>query len=428
MAGGKGTRLVEITKDLLPKPMVKLFDKPMLQRSIETLKEYGVDEVYISVGYMHEIIEDYFNNIDLGVKINFIVEDEPLGSGGALYYVKDIMDDDFVVCNGDSLFSIDIDKMMEFHKSHNAYATLMTHSNFHPYDSDLLICDSDNRVIELARKDVERDYYYRNNVNAGFFIISPKALYYYQNLPEATKLGMEHDFINQLILDGKAVYSYKSTEYFKDVGTPSRYYQALLDIENNVLDKKNLKNKQKAIFLDRDGTLNVYKGFLKSAEELEILDTVPEALGLINNSEYLAIIVSNQPVIARGECSTAEQENIFNKLETLLGQQGVYVDARYYCPHHPDSGFPGEVKELKIKCDCRKPNIGMLEKASADFNLDLSQCVIIGDTDMDIQTGKNANIPTIRVTTGKVEEPKVVADYTFDNLYDAVKFVIDNKI
>ena len=116
MAGGKGTRLLEITKDLLPKPMVKLYDKPMLQRSIEVLKEYGVDEVYISVGYMHEIIEDYFNNIDLGVKIHFIVEDEPLGSGGALYYIKDIMDDDFVVCNGDSLFSVNIDKMMEFHK------------------------------------------------------------------------------------------------------------------------------------------------------------------------------------------------------------------------------------------------------------------------------------------------------------------------
>lgn len=424
MAGGKGTRLLEITKDLIPKPMVKLYDKPMLERSIEALKEYGVDEVYISVGYMHEVIEDYFNSKDLGVKINFIVEDEPLGSGGALYFVKDKIDDDFVVCNGDSLFSINIDKMMEFHKSHNAYATLLTHSNFHPYDSDLLICDTNNRVIELSRKDVERDFYYRNNVNAGFFIINPKALYYFDTLKKAS---MEHDFINQLILDGKGVYSYKSTEYFKDVGTPERYHQALLDIKNSILDKRNFKNKQKAIFLDRDGTLNKYKGFLKSADDLEIIDGVVDALGLINNSEYLGIIVSNQPVVARGECTMEEQENIFNKLETILGKAGVYVDARYYCPHHPDSGFDGEVKELKIKCNCRKPNIAMLERAVVDFNLDLSECVIIGDTDLDIETGKNANITTIRVLTGKKEDPKVHEDYTFDTLYDAVKFVIDGK-
>ena len=425
MAGGKGTRLLEITKDLLPKPMVRINGIPLLEHAINNLKKYNIDEVYISVGYKYQIIQDYFKDGKaFGIKINYIIENEPLGSGGALYYLKDIVKEDFVVCMGDALFNINIDRMLQFHKDNNAIATLLTHPNSHPYDSDLIICDKNNRVTEINKKDSTRDFFYKNNVNAGFFIINPSALYYFDTLKKAS---METDFIQTLINDNKKVFAYKSTEYIKDVGTPERFYTATEDLINNLPEAKNLKNKQKAIFLDRDGTLNVYKGFINDEKDLELVPNCAQAIKLINKSEYLAIIVSNQPVIARGECSFEKQDTIFNKLETLLGKEGAYVDGIYYCPHHPHKGYTGEIKELKIDCNCRKPKIGMIEKSANDFNLDLSKCYIIGDSNVDVQTGINAGIKTIRVPSDLKENIITDADYNAQNLVDAINIILNKE-
>lgn len=426
MAGGKGTRLVEITKNLLPKPMVELDGKPLLLRAIESLKKNGVDEVYISVGFLHDVIMDYFGDgKKFGVKINYIVEDEPLGSGGALYYLKNKVDDNFVVCMGDALFDIDISKMLEYHKKHDALATLLTHPNCHPYDSDLVVTDKDGKVLKIDKKGSERNYFYKNNVNAGFFIINPSALYYFDHLKQ---VSMENDFIKTLIEDGKTVVAYKSSEYIKDVGTPERYYAGLTELRGGLVEKKCLRNKQKAIFFDRDGTLNEYNDFIRTPEELRLVGDAAEALKLVNSSEYLAIIISNQPVIARGECTFSEVENIFNKLETELGRSGVYVDGRYYCPHHPHKGFAGEVESLKIDCNCRKPKIGLIERAVKDFNLELDKCYMIGDSNADILTAKNAGIPSIRVPSGHVEEEKEQASYDAKNLTDAVKYILKENL
>lgn len=423
MAGGKGTRLLEITKDLLPKPMVKLYDRPLLEYAIDNLKKYGIKDIFISVSYMHEVIQEYFGNGEkFGVRIKYIVEFEPLGSGGALYYLKDEVDDDFVVCMGDALFNINIKKMLDYHRQKKSIATLLVHPNHHPYDSDLIMCSSDNRVLELSKKGAARNFWYKNSVNAGFFIINPKALYYFDELK---KVSMEHDFIQHLVDDGQPVYAYKSTEYIKDVGTPERYYNAMRDVEAKVPQKKNLENKQKAIFFDRDGTLNVYNGFIRNPDQLELVPNCAEALKEVNKSEYLAIVISNQPVVARGECSFDELDNIFNKMETLLGREGAYVDRIYFCPHHPDSGFEGEVKELKIKCDCRKPKIGMIEKAVRDFNLDLSKCWLVGDTDIDIKTGKNANLKTIKVPSLCHDVGNEIPTLVAKDIVDAVEKILN---
>ena len=423
MAGGKGTRLREITKDLLPKPMVMLKGKPLLQYAIESLRANGVDEVFISIGYMKDKIIEYFGEGErFGVKINYITEEEPLGSGGALFYVKDKMDSDFIVCNGDALFEIDIARMLEFHKKHNAIATLLTHPNSHPFDSDLIMTDKENRVLEINKKGTVRDFYYKNNVNAGFFIINPKALYYFDTLKN---VSMENDFIRKLIEDGKSVYAYKSPEYIRDVGTPERYYSATKDIDNGLPMKKCLKNKQKAIFLDRDGVINEYVGYLRDEKQFKLIGDVADSLKRLNKSGYLAIVVSNQPVIARGECSFEMQDIIMNKMETLLGECGAFVDGVYYCPHHPHSGFEGEVKELKFDCECRKPKIGMLLKAVEDYNLDLSKCGIIGDTNVDIMTGKNAGIVQIRVPSTSVDEYIEPCTYVAENFTDAIDFVLE---
>ena len=196
------------------------------------------------------------------------------------------------------------------------------------------------------------------------------------------------------------MFCYDSPEYVKDMGTPERYESVCRDFEAGVVEAKNLKNKQKTIFLDRDGTINKYMGFLRKPEELELLPGVAEAIKLINSSGYLAVVVTNQPVIARGEVSFDGLEEIHNKMETLLGQEGAYLDAIYFCPHHPHKGFEGEVPELKIDCDCRKPKPGMLLKAAEDLNIELKNSYMIGDSDTDVEAGKAAGCTAIKIEEG----------------------------
>ena len=193
------------------------------------------------------------------------------------------------------------------------------------------------------------------------------------------------------------MYAYDSSEYVKDMGTPERYEQVCRDYLSGKVERKNLRNPQKAIFLDRDGTVNHYVGFLRKIEDLELNEGAAEAIRRINDSDYLAIIVTNQPVIARGEVTFEQLRQIHNKLETLLGKEGAYIDGLYFCPHHPDSGYEGEVKELKIECDCRKPKPGMLLKAAEDFHIDLSQSYMIGDSDSDMGAGSAAGCKCIKI-------------------------------
>lgn len=162
------------------------------------------------------------------------------------------------------------------------------------------------------------------------------------------------------------------------------------------------------MFLDRDGTINIYKGFLRKIEDFELIPGVAEAIKKINASGYLAIVVTNQPVIARGEVTWDELEEIHNKMETELGKFGAYLDGIYFCPHHPHKGYEGEVPEFKIECSCRKPKPGMLLKASEDFNIDLSQSYMIGDGAHDVKAGVAAGCKTVLIngegTDSKTED------------------------
>lgn len=141
-----------------------------------------------------------------------------------------------------------------------------------------------------------------------------------------------------------------------------------------------------------------------------MIDGVAEAIRKINESGYLAIVTTNQPVIARGEVSFEELEEIHNKMETLLGKEGAYLDAIYYCPHHPHKGYEGERPELKIECDCRKPKPGMLLNAAADFNIDLSQSWMVGDGENDVKAGLNAGCKTALIGQDKENIGQLVSE------------------
>lgn len=428
-AGGKGTRMISLTNDEIPKPMLKLNGRPMIEWQIENLKENNIYDICIIIGHKGEKIEEYFGDGSyFGVKITYIREDNPLGSAGALYYVKNrYPDKDILLIFGDVMFKLDWKRMISFHEEKGALATLLIHPNAHPYDSDLVIIDDSQCVKAFDSKNNIRDYYYENMVNAGIYIIDKGLI---ASFEEEKKQDLEKDVITPVLMTNK-VYGYHTTEYVKDAGTPERFKKCEEELIAGVWDKRCLFNKQKAIFLDRDGTINKYNGLVASCEQLELEEGVSEAIKLINSSEYLAICVTNQPVVARGMCSIEDVNQIHRKLQTLLGSEGAYLDDIIFCPHHPDKGYEGENPLYKIVCDCRKPGIGMLEKMAKVYNIDLNRSYMIGDTTMDIKTGINAGTTTVLLKTGLAGSDKkydVSADFVSDTLLSAVSMILNNKV
>lgn len=412
MAGGKGTRMLSIASDI-PKPMIPIEGKPVLEHEIECLCEQGFTDILITVGHLGNVIMDYFGDgLKFGVHITYYFEKKPLGNAGALFQVKDQLTDDFLLLNADAMFDIDFNRFVQYHKTHDAVATLFTHPNSHPYDSGVIIADEHMAVRKWLAKEDERPEYFKNRVNAGLHVLNKKIL---EQTVEGGKIDLDRQLLKPLAGTGQ-MYCYDSPEYVKDMGTPERYYAVCKDFANGIVKARNLKKRQKAIFLDRDGTINEYVGFLTDIKEFHLLDGVAEAIRKINASGYLAIVVTNQPIIARGEVSFTELQEIHNKMETLLGAEGAYIDAIYFCPHHPDKGFEGERVEYKISCDCRKPKPGMLLKAAEDFNIDLSRSWMVGDGKNDVEAGKNAGCKTVLIGTEDYgQDRKVSSLFAFAN-------------
>lgn len=392
MAGGKGTRVASVNSSI-PKPLLPVAGKPVLEHEIECLRRQDITDIVLVVGHLGDQIVNYFGGgRDFGLHIEYAKEQTPLGTAGALYYLKDRLTDDFLLLNGDLIFDVDFARLMAFHKEHSALVTLLVHPNDHPYDSGLVIADEDGCVQGWLTKEEERTWY-KNCVNAGLHVLSPRLL---ERLEEPKKTDLDRELIRPLIPTGE-VYACRSPEYVKDMGTPERIAAVERDIRSGLVQQKNLREKQRAIFLDRDGTINKYVGFLRDIDDMELLPGAAEAIREINRSGYLAIVVTNQPVIARGEVTWDELDGIHRKMETLLGRGGAYVDDIFICPHHPDRGFAGERPEYKIECDCRKPKPGLLLQAAEKYNIDLAASWMIGDADSDVMAGEAAGCRTVKL-------------------------------
>ena len=424
LAGGLGTRLAKET-GALPKPMARVAGRPVLEHQLALARAHGFLDVHLLTWHRAELIEDYFGDGSrFGITLHYQVESQPLGTAGAVLQALPTLGPRFIVLYGDTILDVDLAEIWRHHGEAGADATLFVHPNDHPQDSDLVELDAEGWIRAFHPHPHPPGKYRRNLVNAALYVVEKTALA--ASRPPAGKLDFAHQLFPQMLARGARLRGYVSREYIKDMGTPERLARVERDVTSGLVQRLARRTPCPAVFLDRDGTLNVEVNRVKSPAEFELLPEVGPAVRQLNRAGLLAIVITNQPVIARGDCTEDELREIHNKLDTLLGADHAYLDALYYCPHHPDGGFPGERADLKIACDCRKPGIGLIRRAALDLNLDLDHSWLIGDTTTDLRTARNAGLKAVLVRSGHGGRDRLWPtrpDFEFFTLGEAVDFI-----
>ena len=388
MAGGRGTRLASVNADI-PKPMFPIWGKPILEYQIESLKKSGVGDVTIIVGYLKEAIKTYFGDgRQFDINIHYIEENEPLGTAGALYYLKGETED-FVLIFGDIILDIDFDRFMKFHRKHGAAVTLFGHPNSHPYDSDIIEMDKNHKVTGILSKKEERTGYYYNFVNAGVYCISPVTL---RAIQYPKKTDLEKSLIAERLKQGD-VYAYKSTEYVKDMGTPERLELVSADVRKGIICEKNLRRKQRVVFLRCRGTIcNV------------------EAIKNINISRYLVIGIVECLAVPSSGSEFKELDEQQMKIETELGKEGAYLDDVILVSHPRD-------------------NADIFKPVTDEYNVDLGESWCVSNIFADIQTAKNAGMKTALIKTDygtTYDGIDMLADYVAGDAMEAVRYIFES--
>lgn len=423
LCGGKGTRLGLTDR---PKPMVEVAGKPLLQHILENAIKSGCDDFIFLTGHMSEVIEDYFGNGSRwGVRIQYLRETEPLGTAGAMVPLRTMVGDELIVLYGDILLDVDLRHMLMAHWDNDSDITVLAHPNDHPYDSDLIeVHPTSPYVKRFIPKPHDLDLY-PNLVSAAVYIMETEVLW---ALDEGKFADWGRDIFPMLVERNFNIMPYKSLEYAKDMGTPDRVLKGEAAIRSGKLERLSRRNPKPVVFVDRDGVLNEELNGVYRPQDLRILPGVGKSIKKLNDAGIPVICVTNQPGLAKGFMSPAELAAVHMSLDVQLAEFGAYVDDLYYCPHHPEAGHPGEVAELKVDCECRKPRPGMLLQAQKDHNIDLEHSWMVGDRHVDITAAHAAKAKGILVQSGHAGSDimQSIPDMTARDFNQAVDFILEH--
>jgi histidinol-phosphate phosphatase family protein len=429
LAGGVGSRLGDAARGL-PKAMVPIAGRPMIEHQLAWIAREGLRDVIVLTGHLGEQIERFVGDGSRwGLRVRCRREPAPLGTAGAVRAAADELRGDFLVLYADTVFDLDLPALRAFHDARRGLATLVAHPNDHPHDSDLLDIDGEDRITAVYRKPrANPARWYRNLVSAAMYIMSPKLL---DSIPPGTFADFGRDVFPRLVEGGVPLHAYRTREYIKDVGTPARLREVEHDLLAGRVAAFNRRHTLPAVFLDRDGVLNDDAcGDVTCVDDMRLLPGAAEAVRLVNRSGRLAVVVTNQPMIAKGFASLDDLALVHAKLESDLGAAGAYADRIYFSPYHPEAGHPGERAQYKRESDCRKPGTGMITRAAAELNIDLPRSFIIGDRTTDIECGRRAGIGTVLVRTGAGGGDgkfDVEPDRVCDDVLAAVTFILNEN-
>lgn len=426
LAGGMGTRLRSRTGNM-PKPMAPILGRPVLEHLVDLCARHGFRDLALLVCHEHETIRAHFGTGDrFGVRLTYCVETEARGTAGALLDALEHMNDRFLVLYGDTYADVNLSRFWQTHIEGGASATLLLHPNDHPQDSDLVEVDAVGRIVAIHPYPHPEGRAIANLVNAALYAMDRTGLASF--IPCQGRHDLAKHTFPAMLASGHHLLGYVTPEYIKDMGTPERLDKVERDIVMGVPERLSDRHLRRAVFIDRDGTLNREVNHLNNPGQLELLDGAGEAVRRLNRSGTLAICITNQPVLARGEVTEAGMRTIHSRLDQLLGEQHAFLDGLYMCPHHPDCGFPGEVASLKIRCDCRKPATGLIDRAVRDMRVSRRDAWMVGDTTSDIRAGRDAGLRTILVRTGHAGRDaryNDAPDYVMPDLAAAVGWVLE---
>jgi len=391
IAGGKGTRVPEWSQSK-PKALLSVGDKTILENQIEVLILSGVRKFHLLLGHFSELIIDYVEGLNFCdcVEINYVVEANPLGTGGAL--AKFIQDATKVlgVSHGDLFIKTDIYDFVNYVITRDCDWGQIIHPSNHVFDSDVVILDSGNRILDFRIKPHSESDYFRNRTNAGVYLFKPMALKAIQNqaLSPGESLDLDRQLLPDLLSAGLSGIGYDDLGVCLDVGTPERILKF-----NRISSSPYFGAPiRPTVFLDRDGVINVDSGWISSTDDLCIFPEVASSIARLNEFGVRVIVITNQPVVARGELSVEGLNSLHNFMESKLAKKGAYVDDIFSCIHHTDSGYPGEITSLKFDCECRKPKTGLFQIAIEKYHIDLSLTFMVGDSWRDSKAAQSLGI------------------------------------
>lgn len=426
LAGGFGTRLRKLHPNV-PKPLVPINGKPILHHCISECLRHGFENILISTHYeadqiRHSVLDEFGANF----AIDFIHEEKPMGTAGAMHLALERMSDDFFILYSDIYAEINMRKLLNFHYVNQSEFTSVVHPNDHPYDSDIILFDPNSCKVSAvnAHKTRKAKEILPNSVNAAMYVANKNTI----KRHFFPCWDIAQDLIPKLLKNNSKVFAYETVEYLKDMGSPSRLLQVNNDVVSGKVSARSAPTKRAAVFLDRDGCINKHKGYISTIRNFELEEGSVKAIKSLNSSKYLCFCVTNQPVIARGEASQEQIVEINNYMAKELGNNGAYLDSIRVCPHHPDGGFDGEVPSLKIECECRKPKPGMIIDLQDCYNIDLPESWMVGDTMRDVAAGKAAGCWTILLAGGDLnksgKELSLPPDFIVDDIEKAANFIL----
>jgi histidinol-phosphate phosphatase family protein len=388
LAGGRGTRSADPGTAKLGQPV---WGRSLLDWHIDLIDGSAIRSALVVAGHLGDQVAALVaDSAHRYASLHVVQEEKQNGTVAALRLAAEHDDaDDFLVILGDTLMSFPVDPFISAWRASGKSVAVIVHPSTHPHDSDKAFVQEDG-TVEVLPKSADSTGI-PNSSSTGLFALTRGALKEYGSCRD-----IGSDVLPRAAAEGD-LFGYVSSHYFKDTGTPDRLAAANADVSSGAFQRRGSVLPRRALFLDRDGVVNPAKPEIYDAAHYQLTPSVAEEIGRANRAGIPVVVVTNQPGIAKGFMTASDHTAIRARMDDLLAAEGAFVDDYAHCPHHPETGFPGEVTELKIACECRKPLPGMLLRLAEHHGIDLSSSVMIGDTWRDDGAARAAGVGFISV-------------------------------
>ena len=419
LVGGQGTRLRSLVDDR-PKPIAKVSGRPFLYYLLEQLHQQGVRRAVLCTGYRANQIENELGTNYKDLLLEYSVEREPLGTGGALRQALCKCDSDpLLVLNGDSYCDFQLRPFLAWHQARRAAGSLWLTQVDDGSRFGKVQTDSVGEVTQFVEKQVTSDRDVDPHwINAGVYLLSSRIL---ESIEPERKISLERTTFPGWV--DRGLCGYRGGGRFLDIGTPETYEKAAeffreceasMDAVRLPVGKQS--GRCRAVLLDRDGVINQERHYLSDADDVELIPGAAEGLSQLQELGFCLVVVTNQSAIGRGYLDEKGLAAIHSRLAELLAAEGVVLDGVYHCPHTPDEN-----------CGCRKPAPGLVLQASREHDFDPSEAFLVGDKKCDVDLGKKVGATTFLVMTGhgreELRDRSVEADYVAPSLKSVAEIV-----